>query len=433
MRDVVLINAILNYAALIGADLSRADLTNADLFQAQLTDVLMTDAIVSGTSFRGVKGFSREQLYSTASYNAGDLRGIEFQYIDMTGWSFSGKDIAESSLRDANLSNADFNRAVAYQTRFNSAGMSNASFREANLMGANFSGAILEGADFVDAEIRGADFGSTVSRGFDISKLSTTDSYKNRNLSGIRLGNNVITGWDLSGMDLTGASFFNATLHSVDLSDSDLSGATFTSAELMNVDLSGSRLPVGVFNAVVGGVDFEGADARGDSSSSAYSATIRNLVHPNGRVYGLDVREGEIMRIWDHNVLRPPPTQIRVEDTMMIAATGILRLVFEDDAWGSLITFDAGIPVSLDGSLELLFDADADISGLVGTTYQLFDWTGADPTGVFSQIVVQPGTTWDTSNLYTTGEVTLLTAIPEPSGITMIAAILAARRGRRRV
>jgi hypothetical protein len=47
----------------------------------------------------------------------------------------------------------------------------------------------------------------------------------------------------------------------------------------------------------------------------------------------------------------------------------------------------------------------------VGTTFDLFDWQGADVSGQFAQVVVPPGTQWDTADLYTTGQVTLAAGV----------------------
>ena len=90
---------------------------------------------------------------------------------------------------------------------------------------------------------------------------------------------------------------------------------------------------------------------------------------------------------------------------------GTLRMVFEADAWDSTISFAPGIPVTLGGTLELTFAADVNLASQVGRTFDLFDWTGVNPTGAFA---VSSPYAWDLSNLYTTGEVTL-TAVPEPS------------------
>ena len=109
---------------------------------------------------------------------------------------------------------------------------------------------------------------------------------------------------------------------------------------------------------------------------------------------------------------------------------GTLRMVFEADAWDSTISFAPGIPVTLGGTLELTFADDVNLASQVGRTFDLFDWTGVNPTGAFA---VSSPYAWDLSNLYTTGEVTL-TAVPEPSGFFLLslalAAILATRRAK---
>ena len=72
--------------------------------------------------------------------------------------------------------------------------------------------------------------------------------------------------------------------------------------------------------------------------------------------------------------------------------------------WGSTISFAPGIPVTLGGVLELTYAPGVNLAGEIGRTIDLFDWTGVNPTGAFT--VTSPYT-WDLSNLYTTGEVTL--------------------------
>jgi hypothetical protein len=88
-------------------------------------------------------------------------------------------------------------------------------------------------------------------------------------------------------------------------------------------------------------------------------------------------------------------------------ATGTLRLVFDADAWDSTISFAPGIPVALGGTLELTFAPGVDVATQGGRTIDLFDWTGVTPTGTFT---VSSPYTWNLSNLYTTGEVTLAAA-----------------------
>ena len=99
---------------------------------------------------------------------------------------------------------------------------------------------------------------------------------------------------------------------------------------------------------------------------------------------------------------------------------GTLRMVFEADAWDSTISFAPGIPVTLGGTLELTFAADVNLASQVGRTFDLFDWTGVNPTGAFA---VSSPYAWDLSNLYTTGEVTLI-ACPSPALYSCLASLL---------
>ena len=53
--------------------------------------------------------------------------------------------------------------------------------------------------------VTGANFSDTTSRGFTQAQLASTASYQAKNLQGIGLGGNDLTGWDLSGQNLTNA------------------------------------------------------------------------------------------------------------------------------------------------------------------------------------------------------------------------------------
>jgi hypothetical protein len=111
-----------------------------------------------------------------------------------------------------------------------------------------------------------------------------------------------------------------------------------------------------------------------------------------------------------------PPIPITVQDSASISDGGVLRFIFESDPWDSLISFESDIPVTLGGTVDLTFAADVDITTQVGRTFDLFDWTGVEPTGQFS--IASPYV-WDTSQLYTAGEVTL-TAVPEPTTAALL-------------
>ena len=71
----------------------------------------LTDALVTGASFSNTtaRGFTEEQLYSTASYQAKNLRRIDLSDNDLSGWDFSDQDLANASLEftySLTLSNA---------------------------------------------------------------------------------------------------------------------------------------------------------------------------------------------------------------------------------------------------------------------------------------------------------------------------------------
>lgn len=81
--------------------------------------------------------------------------------------------------------------------------------------------------------------------------------------------------------------------------------------------------------------------------------------------------------------------------------------------WGSSsISFAPDIPVALGSTLDLTFAPGVDVATQSGRTIDLFDWTGVTPTGAFT---VSSPYTWNLSNLYTTGEVTLAAAPSLPS------------------
>jgi hypothetical protein len=70
------------------------------------------------------------------------------------------------------------------------------------------------------------------------------------------------------------------------------------------------------------------------------------------------------------------------------------------------------------------------LASQVGRTFDLFDWTGVAPTGAFD---VSSPYHWNLSNLYSTGEITLI-AVPEPATVPLLLAsgiaVIISRRSR---
>jgi uncharacterized protein YjbI with pentapeptide repeats len=368
LSQLNLSNANFYNAALTGANLSQANLTNADFWHAALTGANLTGAEVRGANFYrdGGSGITLEQLYSTASYVAHDLTGIELGYNNLAGANFVGQ----------NLTNAGFGNAT----------LTNANFSQANLTNAGL-GAVT-GVNLTGAEVRGAAISY-----FTAAQLYSTASYQARDLTGIRLYLHHLQGANLVGQNLSNAEIKYA----------NLDNANFSQANLTNT----------VIWADLTGVNLSGVDARGANFTGTLTEAITsNLIRPDGHVAGLNLTSGAslVVRDYDGNFVATPtagPLPIVIEGHLAMDATGTLRLVFDADPWDSTISFAPGIPVALGGTLELSFASDVDVATQSGRTIDLFDWTGVTPTGAFT---VSSPYTWNLSNLYTTGEV-MLTAV----------------------
>lgn len=350
-----LTNADFYFADCANADFSGANLTGADLSGAKLAGADFNNATIRGASFSFVSEMTTAQFYSTASYQAGDLVGVRFRYLDLAGWDFANADLTNADFADAGVS----------------------------------------GVIFTGAKITGADFTSATDRGFTAEQFYSTASYQTGNLVGIRLGRgSVLSGWNFSGKNLASSVF-----------SSDSEGAPMTL--LKGANFSHANLTDGHFLlADVTGASFVGADARGaeDLSLPAAVPETRNAVHPDGTLHGLEIAAGETMRLWDYDNETPIP--IHVTEPLQIDPAGTLRIVIDDAEWGSTGTFAAGTNVALDGTLELLVEPETGVTlaSLVGVTFPLFDWTGVEPVGTFD---VSSPYQWDLTNLYVTGEATL--------------------------
>ncbi len=101
--------SVLNYA-----DFTDTNLTNASFLEATLTNTNFTNAIVVGTCFYNTtsRGFTKEQLYSTASYQSGDLHGIRLDYNDLTAWNFASQNLTDANFVNSTLTNTVFTNAI---------------------------------------------------------------------------------------------------------------------------------------------------------------------------------------------------------------------------------------------------------------------------------------------------------------------------------
>ena len=172
-------------------NLAGANLSNAYFRLSKLTNADLTGAVVTGTDFNNTD-LTLAQLYSTQNYQAKDLSGIGLSGINLSGSDFSGQNLTDTNLWAATLTNANLTAAV----------------------------------------VIGTNFGDAPNIGLTKEQLYSTQSYQVKNLSGIGLGSNDLSGWNFRGQNLTNA----------DLNSSTLTNADLTGANLSNADLAASRL-----------------------------------------------------------------------------------------------------------------------------------------------------------------------------------------------
>jgi uncharacterized protein YjbI with pentapeptide repeats len=337
-----------------------------------------------------------------------NLSGLNLTQAWLIGVNLSNATLSYGTLTRANISYSTLTNAnISYAT------LTNVNLTVADLGNANLSCSILSGATLTGANVAGADFSYT---GLTSQQLSSTASYQTRNLSGIRLESNNMTAWNFAGQNMRNANLCssmltNANFTGADLTITSLRQATLTGANLSDTCLSSSTLT---------GANLSDADLRGALDADLGGATINNTILTNGTISGLSLAAGETLPVRNYITSSIP---IHVTGTPSFNATSTLEMLFDGNPWGSTISFDNGVFVSLAGYLDLTVAPGVYESSLVGDTFQLFNWIGISHAGQFN-IVPDPSGIWDLSQLYTTGQVTLLSApehpVPEPSTLVLL-------------
>ena len=167
---------------LAGLDLTQAYLLNANLTGAYLPSATLTDANLTTANL------------TNANLGGAALGSATLINANLTNANLSGAGLASAMLTNANLSNA----SLTY------ANLSSAILTNANLTGAGLQYATLTQADFTGAVVAGANFSYTA---LTSSQLYSTASYQAKDLRGIGLSNNNMTGWNFAAQNLTGATF----------------------------------------------------------------------------------------------------------------------------------------------------------------------------------------------------------------------------------
>ncbi|MEI8196188.1 MAG: PEP-CTERM sorting domain-containing protein, partial [Phycisphaerae bacterium] len=170
-----------------------------------------------------------------------------------------------------------------------------------------------------------------------------------------------------------------------------------------------------------------GADLRQATWYPTSSTITANTILPDGTIQGLALAAGETL------VIRNNPLAITVNSQASFNPTSTLLCQLERN-WSSVVQFSSGVTPGLDGRLDLELAAGVDPSMMVGLSLQLFQWNAPlDSADRFSSIVTDPRLSFDLSNLYTTGTITI-NAVPEPMslGLLGLGGLLTLTRRRRR-
>jgi uncharacterized protein YjbI with pentapeptide repeats len=141
--------------SLRGNDVSNWDfrghnLTGASFSNATLENTDLTNAVIANATFENTtsSGFTKDQLYATASYKNRDLRGIRLQANSLRNWDLS----------EQNLTNADFFLSTLRNVNFSDSNLAGAIIVPTvgtNLSGANLKNATLQGDELPKAIVDG--------------------------------------------------------------------------------------------------------------------------------------------------------------------------------------------------------------------------------------------------------------------------------------
>jgi hypothetical protein len=188
------------------------------------------------------------------------------------------------------------------------------------------------------------------------------------------------TSVNLVGPDLTNANFSFAYLTDADLTSAHIRGANFHyDAGYFNpwgrwgwgwgwYPPRGSGITLSQLYSTA---SYQERDLRGVTRIDLLNATTLDIILPSGHIDGLDLGVGELMVVRDYDgnprsFIAPIP--ITVDRNLSIDPGGTLRIVFDEDDWNSTISLAPGIPVTLGGTLELIFAGDVNVANQMGVT-----------------------------------------------------------------
>lgn len=210
--------------------------------QSAAEESSLIDALLSGTLSRPFDCYSA------------DLKGQNFQGLDLSQGRFARADLSGANLSGTNLSKADLRGVDLSGANLSGANLSGACLYRADLSGAN-----LAEADLTDTQLEIARYDSHTifPEGFGHRSCGAIGPHANLNGAPLNTAN-------LRNADLQGARMLGAYLTGADLTGANLKGARLTNADLRKAFLTGACLrDAGLNNANLAQVDLRAADLTG--------------------------------------------------------------------------------------------------------------------------------------------------------------------------
>ena len=162
---------------------------------------------------------------------------VQLAGLDLFAADLSGLDLSDANFGGSNLTNTDFESSKLIRANFQGASIlgarsRNADFTSADLAGANLTGTSFFSSDLTDANFSDANISRVLFSRTPITQdqISSTSSFRDKNLSGV----------GLRGQDLIGFDFSNQNLADATLATSALQAADFTNANVRDVNFGGT-------------------------------------------------------------------------------------------------------------------------------------------------------------------------------------------------
>lgn len=227
---------------------------------------LLATAYLAGALWRGIRlpqTSLRKADLIEADLSEAILNGADLSEAQLSGANLHGATANGIKARHARLIEADLSHVRAVDANFLSADVRRTNFNGALLQNANFSGAILSGASLRRADLTGADFMMATVAGADFRGACLTKA----RLNGLTLRDVELTGAQLSFARLRKCDCEGVSWPGAMLEGADFTGAYLTASHMPGACLRGANLA----RSGLAEIDWERADLR---SANFHGATF---------------------------------------------------------------------------------------------------------------------------------------------------------------